>query len=227
MTWNELYKLDGELKRLDDTAYRRVIKELSEGKTIFPYIKDYGNGRSRTAFYRALEETPFDKMKVVILGQDPYHGPAQANGLAFSVDQGIALPPSLQNIFKELQRDLGGSLRTNGDLSDWARQGVLLLNTSLSVIMSQPNSMSDIWQGYTDRLIFDIDKYKSGIVFVLWGGNARRKKSLIVSGNNFVIESAHPSPLSAYRGFFGSKPFSKVNSILTATGQSPINWLGE
>ena len=222
MSWSDLYELDPELKSLDDIAYKTVIQELRQGKKIYPYIEDLGNGKSKTAFYRALEETPFENVKVVILGQDPYHGAGQANGLAFSVDRGVALPPSLQNIFKELQNDLGGELRTNGDLSDWARQGVLLLNTSLSVVEGQPNSMSDIWVSYTDRLISDIDEYKRNIIFVLWGANARRKKALIK--NNYVVESAHPSPLSAYRGFFGSKPFSKINSILTQCGSKPIVW---
>lgn len=226
MTWDDLYITDKLLGELDDDAYGRVINILKEGNTVYPYIVDYGNGRSKTSFYRALEETPFDDIKVVILGQDPYHGKGQANGLAFSVDNGVVLPPSLQNIFKELQNDLGGNLRTNGDLSDWAHQGVLLLNTSLSVIEGHPNSMSDIWQAYTDRLIYDIDKYKNGVVFVLWGSNARRKKSLICNNKQYIVESVHPSPLSAYRGFFGSKPFSNINNLLIGIGKQPVNWLG-
>lgn len=172
-------------------------------------------------------KTSYDDVKVVILGQDPYHEKGQANGLAFSVNNGVKMPPSLKNIFKELQDDIGGELRTNTDLTDWAEQGVFLLNSSLTVIEGRPNSMTDIWNTFTDSIIKLLNSKEKPIVFVLWGKNARSKKKLIDANKHFIIESAHPSPLSAYRGFFGSKPFSKVNEYLISTGQVPIDWVGE
>lgn len=177
--------------------------------------------------YNAFKKTSYDDVKVVILGQDPYHEKNQANGLAFSVNNGIKMPPSLKNIFKELQDDIGGKLRTNTDLTDWAEQGVFLLNSSLTVIEGKPNSMADIWNTFTDSIIKLLNSKEKPIVFVLWGKNARDKKKLIDTNKHFIIESAHPSPLSAYRGFFGSKPFSKVNEYLISTGQVPIDWVGE
>ena len=177
--------------------------------------------------YNAFKKTSYDDVKVVILGQDPYHEKNQANGLAFSVNNGIKMPPSLKNIFKELQDDIGGKLRTNTDLTDWAEQGVFLLNSSLTVIEGKPNSMADIWNTFTDSIIKLLNSKEKPIVFVLWGKNARNKKKLIDTNKHFIIESAHPSPLSAYRGFFGSKPFSKVNEYLISTGQVPIDWVGE
>lgn len=183
--------------------------------TIYPREKD---------MFRAFEMTPYDQVKVVILGQDPYHEEGQANGLAFSVNNGIKAPPSLQNIFKELQNDMGGRLRTNTDLSDWAEQGVLLLNSSLSVIEGKANSMSKVWEPFTDNIIEILNKKEDPIVFVLWGNNAKRKKKLIDGSHHCIIESAHPSPLSAYRGFLGSKPFSKINQNLKRFGYKEINW---
>ena len=195
-------------------AYYENLKNVSH-ITIYPKEKD---------IFRAFEMTPYDEVKVVILGQDPYHEDGQANGLAFSVNNGTKAPPSLQNIFKELQDDMGGRFRTNTDLSDWAEQGVLLLNSSLSVIEGKANSMSKTWEPFTDGIIELLSKKETPIVFVLWGNNAKRKKKLIDVSRHCVIESAHPSPLSAYRGFFGSKPFSKVNQNLKRFGYKEINW---
>lgn len=174
--------------------------------------------------FSAFEKTPLDQVRVVILGQDPYHEAGQANGLAFSVNPGTKMPPSLRNIFKELKDDLGGDLRTNTDLSDWAEQGVLLLNTSLTVIEGQANSMARLWEPFTDSVIRLLNEQEHPIVFVLWGNNARKKKSNIDMSRHYVIESAHPSPLSASRGFFGSKPFSKTNQILKQLGEDEIRW---
>lgn len=182
---------------------------------------------SSANIYNAFKKTSYDDVKVVILGQDPYHEEGQANGLAFSVNNGVKMPPSLKNIFKELQDDIGGELRTNPDLTDWAKQGVFLLNSSLTVIEGRPNSMADIWNTFTDSIIKLLNNKEKPIVFVLWGKNARDKKKLIDTKKHFIVESAHPSPLSAYRGFFGSKPFSKVNEYLISTGQVPIDWVGE
>lgn len=182
---------------------------------------------SSANIYNAFKKTSYDDVKVVILGQDPYHEEGQANGLAFSVNNGVKMPPSLKNIFKELQDDIGGELRTNPDLTDWAKQGVFLLNSSLTVIEGRPNSMADIWNTFTDSIIKLLNSKEKPIIFVLWGKNARNKKKLIDTNKHFIIESAHPSPLSAYRGFFGSKPFSKVNEYLISTGQVPIDWVGE
>lgn len=182
---------------------------------------------SSANIYNAFKKTSYDDVKVVILGQDPYHEEGQANGLAFSVNNGVKMPPSLKNIFKELQDDVGGKFRTNTDLTDWAEQGVFLLNSSLTVIEGRPNSMADIWNTFTDSIIKLLNNKEKPIVFVLWGKNARDKKKLIDTKKHFIVESAHPSPLSAYRGFFGSKPFLKVNEYLISTGQVPIDWFGE
>ena len=172
--------------------------------------------------FKAFEVTPFKDVKVVILGQDPYHGEHEANGLCFSVYHGVKCPPSLNNIFKELYSDLGIK-RTDTDLSDWASEGVLLLNTLLSVEKDKPLSHKGFgWEIFTDEVIRRIALNNKDVVFVLWGNYARSKKSLI--GKNPVIESAHPSPLSASRGFFGSKPFSKINNMLEERGKSKINW---
>ena len=172
---------------------------------------------------RALDSTPLNKVSVVILGQDPYHGPNEANGLAFSVPNNIKIPPSLRNIFKELENDIGFP-PTSGDLSPWARQGVLLLNTSLSVRHKKPASHSHIgWQNFTDKVISTVSSQQAFVVFILWGEHAKSKQNLIDS-RHAVITSAHPSPLSAYRGFFGSKPFSRTNKLLSDNGITPIQW---
>ena len=175
--------------------------------------------------FRAFHLTSFATLKVVILGQDPYHGVGQANGLCFSVSPGVSFPPSLQNIFKELEDDLGVSKPQSGDLAAWAEQGILLLNTTLTVRQGAPAShQGKGWETFTDEVIRRISQKKESIVFVLWGASARRKKSLIDVTKHTCIESVHPSPLSAYRGFFGSKPFSRINQLLRQQGTTEIDW---
>lgn len=215
MTWKELFESDELLRKVKSKAERDVLDAATDYSTIqiFPTSDN---------IYRALNLTPFEEVKVVIVGQDPYHRYGQANGLAFSVNKGIKLPPSLRNIFAELQNDIGGELRTNGDLSDWAEQGVLLLNSSLTVFEGQAGSMRDIWEDFTTKLIQRIDELNRNVVFVLWGSDAQKKAQHIKNG--FIVASPHPSPLSAYRGFFGSKPFSKINNYLMSFGKLPIKW---
>ncbi len=176
--------------------------------------------------FNAFKKTPFDQLKVVILGQDPYHGPGQAHGLSFSVQKGINPPPSLKNIFKELLTDIPGfTFPGHGDLSSWAEQGVLLLNATLTVRDSSPAShQKQGWEQFTNKVIKTISEQKEGIVFILWGAFAQAKAELINTQKHFIIKSPHPSPFSADRGFFGSKPFSKTNEILLKTGKKPINW---
>ena len=175
--------------------------------------------------FNALKLTPFESVKVVILGQDPYHGFGQAHGLSFSVQKGTPLPPSLKNIYKELQEDIGGELPIEGDLSHWAKQGVLLLNTVLTVEEGNANSHKGKgWERLTNRLIESLNELKHPVIFILWGKPAQDKEKLITNPNYVLLKAPHPSPLSAYRGFFGSKPFSKVNDILIQQGQTPICW---
>lgn len=175
--------------------------------------------------YRALELCPIERAKVVILGQDPYHGPGQANGLAFSVNKGIPIPPSLVNIFEELCLDLDIPMPTNGDLTPWAEQGVLLLNTILTVDRGKPSSHSDLgWEGFTDSIIKKINELDRPIVFMLWGNKAKQKKYLINNPKHLILEAAHPSPLSAYRGFYNCGHFSLCNKYLEAKCICPIKW---
>jgi uracil-DNA glycosylase len=175
--------------------------------------------------FNAFEFTPFDQVKVVLLGQDPYHGPGQAHGLCFSVPKGIPAPPSLVNMFKELNRDLGVAMPKHGNLESWARQGVLLLNATLSVRANSPLShQGKGWETFTDRVIQILSEKQTGLVFLLWGRNAKAKEPLIDSSKHFILKAAHPSPLSAYNGFFGCKHFSKTNQILTSKGVAPIRW---
>ena len=199
--------------------YRELYKTvLNEYRTreIYPPSTDMSN---------AFKFTPLDKVKVVILGQDPYHEPGQANGLCFSVHKGIRIPPSLVNIYKEMQTDLGCTPPASGDLTGWAEQGVLLLNTVLTVRAHQANSHKDIgWETFTDAAIRAVAAQDRPIAFILWGGQARRKKALIRNPKHFIVESPHPSPLSAYNGFFGSRPFSRTNDFLIANGLTPIDW---
>lgn len=223
MDWNEILN-DEEIKRYGDIATADVVEKIESGATIYPPTT-VENGRiTATNIFRALDLTPLDEVRVVILGQDPYHEEGEANGLAFSVYHGVKMPPSLRNMFKELSDDIGTPLREDTDLSDWARQGVLLLNTALSVIEGNANSMAKVWEPFTDRLIQLIDENKEPVIFVLWGANARKKKALIKNNKELIVESAHPSPLSAYRGFFGSKPYSKINAMLSSLGQAEIIW---
>jgi uracil-DNA glycosylase len=192
--------------------------EKASGQVIFP---------PGSLIFNAFNLTPLDQVKVVIIGQDPYHGPNQAHGLSFSVQQGIVLPPSLLNIFKEIEQDLGVKMsRVNGDLSRWAKQGVLLLNATLTVRANQPNSHSGIgWQRFTDAVIQQINEKKNNIVFILWGNFAKEKGNHIDEKKHLVLRSAHPSPFSADKGFFGSKHFSKTNEYLSVHGIEPIDWL--
>jgi len=174
--------------------------------------------------FAALHHTAYADVKVVILGQDPYHGPGQAHGLCFSVNPGVRVPPSLGNIFKELRNDLGLDVPSHGDLRSWAKQGVLLLNTTLTVRSGEAASHQRRgWETFTDEVIRVVGQRGTPVVFVLWGAAARKKKTLIAD-HHTVIESPHPSPLSAHRGFFGSRPFSAANDALTATGLEPIDW---
>ncbi|MFN8648656.1 uracil-DNA glycosylase [Streptococcus sp.] len=174
--------------------------------------------------FAALQKTSLEDVRVVILGQDPYHGPKQAQGLSFSVPDDLPAPPSLQNILKELEDDIGH--RAHHDLTAWAEQGVLLLNACLTVPAGNANGHAGlIWEPFTDAIIRLVNDLDRPVVFILWGGYARKKKALITNGQHLVIESAHPSPLSSYRGFFGSRPFSKTNAFLTKNQEAPIDWL--
>ncbi|HVV15487.1 MAG TPA: uracil-DNA glycosylase [Candidatus Paceibacterota bacterium] len=194
-----------------------VKKEYVSG-TIYPPPKN---------IFRAFELTPFNEVKVVILGQDPYHGAKQANGLSFAVEEGVRPPPSLQNIFKEIESDLGKPLvHTSGDLSRWAKQGVLLLNATLTVRGGLAGShQGKGWEQFTDAAIQALSSEREHLVFILWGNYARQKGTSIERSKHLVIESAHPSPFSAANGFFGSKPFSKANAYLQEHGEKPIDWL--
>lgn len=175
--------------------------------------------------FRALHLTPYAETKVLILGQDPYHGTGQANGLAFSVHDGIQIPPSLQNIYKELESDLGIGRPEHGNLEKWARQGVLLINSTLTVrAHAAASHQKRGWESFTDKVIEAVNAKSERVVFVLWGASARRKKELVDLGQHVVIESPHPSPLSAHRGFFGSRPFSRTNDALIAAGREPVDW---
>lgn len=175
--------------------------------------------------FGALNQTPLSQVKVVILGQDPYHGRGQANGLAFSVNKGVKIPPSLQNIYKELNSDLGITIPSHGDLTLWANQGVLLLNTSLTVRESEPASHAKLgWEDFTNNLIEKLSINKKNLVFILWGKHAQNKTLLIDETKHMVLKAAHPSPFSAYQGFFGCKHFSLTNQFLNQNGISPIEW---
>lgn len=191
------------------------VKEEYKNKIIYPEYND---------IFKALKLTDYDEVKVVILGQDPYHGEKEAHGLSFSVREGIKMPPSLRNIFKELENDLGIK-RNKTDLTDWAKEGVLLLNAILTVVKDTPLSHKQKgWEIFTDFIIESLGKREEPLVFILWGSYARSKKELINNKNHLIIESVHPSPLSANRGFFGSKPFSKTNDFLEKKGIKKINW---
>lgn len=195
---------------------RDFLKEAYTRERIFPPAKE---------IYQALHLTSYEATKVVILGQDPYHGEGQAHGLAFSVREGLRFPPSLVNIFKELEADLGCPYPSSGDLTPWAKEGVLLLNTTLTVKEKTPLSHKDKgWETLTDSIIKVLAQKESPLVFILWGANARAKKAYLKDTPHLIIESAHPSPLSAHRGFFGSKPFSKCNAFLKSVGQEEIDW---
>ncbi|MGT2801171.1 uracil-DNA glycosylase [Streptococcus henryi] len=212
-TWHDLVKEElpegyfTQINHFLDNAYSQGI--------VYP---------PREKVFNAIQTTPLEDVKVVIIGQDPYHGPKQAQGLSFSVPDDLPAPPSLQNILKELIDDIG--LREHHDLTSWAEQGVLLLNACLTVPAGNANGHAGlIWEPFTDAIIKVVNKQSKPVVFILWGGYARKKKALITNPNHHIIESAHPSPLSAYRGFFGSRPFSQANHFLIQDGLGPIDWL--
>ncbi|MCP5014388.1 MAG: uracil-DNA glycosylase [Ketobacter sp.] len=193
-----------------------LLEQKKAGKVIFPKGEEYFN---------AFNLTPFDQVKVVIIGQDPYHGPGQAHGLCFSVQDGVALPPSLQNIYKEIHADLGLPIPKTGDLTHWAQQGVLLLNAVLTVEQSKAAAhQGKGWELFTDAAIRELNEQREGIVFLLWGSYAQKKGQIIDPKKHCVLKTVHPSPLSAYRGFFGCKHFSKANAYLESIGAMPIDW---
>jgi len=204
------------------------FKELQK-KLVFEY-KNYTIYPPRELILNAFKLTPFDKVKVVILGQDCYINPGQAMGLAFSVSKNIAMPPSLQNIFKEIASDIGEKPPMYGDLTGWAKQGILLLNTTLTVREGDSNSHSKLgWETFTDNIVKQISHHKKHVVFILWGNHAKQKRSIIIKtrhgANNYILTAAHPSPFSARNGFFGCKHFSKTNEYLKMVGLEEINWL--
>ena len=212
--WDEL--LRGEFQKEYYLKLRQFLISEYNTHTIYPPMGD---------IFNALRATPYASVKAVILGQDPYHGAGQAHGMCFSVKKGVQPPPSLVNIFKELNADLGVPIPKHGQLTDWAKNGVLLLNTALTVREGQANSHRGMgWEIFTDRVIELLNEREQPIVFLLWGGNARAKKRLITSPQHLVLECAHPSPLSAYNGFFGCRHFSKTNEFLKENGISPIDW---
>lgn len=213
MTWDEILK---PIKESDyfKKLWQNVNHEYASSKCFPP----------KDQIFRALELTPFDEVKVVIIGQDPYHNDNQANGLCFSVTEGVKAPPSLKNIFTELKNDLNID-RSNTELDDWAKQGVLLLNATLTVKAHEPNSHKDLgWEKFTNFIIEKISEEKEDVVFVLWGAFAQKKAGLINPAKHFILKSAHPSPFSVHRGFYGSKVFSKINDCLTSKQKSAIDW---
>ncbi len=212
--WNPVLRAELDASYFADLQ-RFVAEERARGP-VFPPAAEV---------FAALHLTPYADVKVLILGQDPYHGPGQAHGLCFSVRRGVALPPSLENIFIELEADLGVPRPDHGCLEHWARQGVLLLNATLTVRAHQAAShQGKGWERFTDAVIQAVNAKPERVVFILWGASARRKRTLIYTSRHVVIESAHPSPLSAHNGFFGSRPFSRANAALLEAGRTPIDW---
>ncbi|MCU0272265.1 MAG: uracil-DNA glycosylase [Acidimicrobiales bacterium] len=212
--WNPI--LREELAKPYWQELQRFVAEERASGTVFP---------PEDEVFAALHLTPYADVKVLILGQDPYHGPGQAHGLCFSVRDGVAPPPSLVNVFKELQADLGFPPPNHGCLDHWARQGVLLLNATLTVrARAAASHQGKGWETFTDAVIRAVNDKPERVVFILWGASARRKKALVDRSRHTVIESAHPSPLSAHNGFFGSRPFSRANEALVAAGREPVDW---
>jgi uracil-DNA glycosylase len=214
LSWKEI--LQGEFEQ----QYFKELKEFLVGEkskyTVYP---------PGGLIFNAFSLTPFDKVRVVILGQDPYHGPGQAHGLCFSVPRGISAPPSLINIFKEIERDLGFPVPAYGNLDNWARQGVLLLNATLTVRAGQPGShQRKGWETFTNAVIGNLSRKRAGLVFLLWGKYAQEKELLIDTNRHYILKAAHPSPYSAYNGFFGCRHFSKTNEILQKHGLDEIDW---
>jgi uracil-DNA glycosylase len=214
-SWQSM--IGDELNKAYMQSLRDFLKqEKASGKIIFP---------PSPLIFNAFNHTPFDKVRVVIIGQDPYHGHGQAHGLSFSVPSGVALPPSLLNIFKEIESDLGIKMSKNGDLTAWADQGVLLLNATLTVEMANAGSHQNRgWEEFTDAAIAALNSHREGLVFVLWGSYAQKKGEMIDSKKHLILQSPHPSPLSAHRGFFGNHQFSTINRYLQERGETPINW---
>ncbi|EHL17945.1 uracil-DNA glycosylase 2 [Peptoanaerobacter stomatis] len=214
-SWDDILKDEFEKQYYKDI--REFLKKEYTTKTVFPSMYD---------IFNALKYTPYEDVKVVILGQDPYHGIGQAHGLSFSVKKGITPPPSLKNIYKEIENDLNIEMdKTNGELTSWANQGVLMLNASLTVLKGQPNSHSKIgWEKLTDSIIEKLNYKDTPVVYLLWGRNAQMKENLITNKNHLILKCAHPSPYSANNGFFGCKHFSKTNEFLKNNGLVEINW---
>jgi uracil-DNA glycosylase len=213
-TWKE--RLSSEFEKPYFSTLIEFVKTEYQSATVYPPGKD---------IFRAFDCCDFDNVKVVIIGQDPYHGPGQANGLCFSVRDGVRMPPSLVNIFKEIKKDLGKEIPTSGDLGRWADQGVLLLNATLTVKAGTPGSHQNKgWETFTDAVIKKISDEKENVVFLLWGAYAQKKGEIIDRSKHYVLMSAHPSPFSADRGFFGGKHFSKANQYLKSKGLAEINW---
>ncbi|MBW4891318.1 uracil-DNA glycosylase [Mucilaginibacter sp. HMF5004] len=213
-----LHVLKGEFEKDYMVKLKAFLKHEKEaGYKIYPKGSD---------IFNAFNQTPFDEVKVVILGQDPYHGAGQAHGLSFSVQRGVRIPPSLQNIYKELVTDIPGFVTPNhGDLTEWAKQGVLLLNATLTVREGEANvHQNSGWGTFTDKVIQEISDKRDGVVFILWGSFAKSKAKFIDANKHTILSGVHPSPLSAHGGFFGSKPFSKTNEILAREGKQPIDW---
>lgn len=212
--WDEI--LADEWQKPYYLKLREFLKAEYSAKRIYPNMND---------IFNALKYTSFESTKVVIIGQDPYHGYGQAHGLCFSVKQGVMPPPSLKNIFKELKTDVGKPIPDHGELTEWAKQGVLLLNNVLTVREGQPTSHKGMgWEIFTDRVISELNKKETPVVFLLWGAHAQKKAEIITNPIHYKLSSVHPSPLSASRGFFGCKHFSKTNEILEKNGLNQINW---
>lgn len=214
-SWKQHLHLEFDTERMKNlTSFLKA--ESKAGKTIYPRGEDY---------FAAMNLTPFDKVKVVIVGQDPYHGPGQAHGLCFSVQEGVRFPPSLRNILKELHSDIGAEIPTSGSLTKWAQQGVLLLNAVLTVEDGKAAAhQGKGWEEFTDKVIHVLNEEKENLVFILWGSYAQKKASFVDRKKHLVLEAVHPSPLSAHRGFFGTKPFSKTNAYLKSKGIAEIDW---
>lgn len=208
--------LEDEFAKSYYQQLRKTLRDEYQSRVIYPDMHD---------IYNALHFTPYEDTKVVIIGQDPYHGPGQAHGLSFSVKPGVGIPPSLQNIYKELQSDLDCYIPNHGYLVEWTKQGVLLLNAVLTVRAGLPNSHKGLgWEMFTDRVIETLNERETPVIFILWGKFAQQKQELITAAHHYIIKSPHPSPFSANRGFFGSKPFSRVNEILRKIGRQEIDW---
>ena len=212
--WKEILNVEFSKPYFEELV--KFVKEEYASREIFP---------KGSNIFRAFDKCPLDKLKVVIIGQDPYHGPGQANGLCFSVGEGMPFPPSLQNIFKEVQSDIGTPIPESGELDRWAEQGVLMLNAVLTVRAHEAASHAGRgWEHFTDAVVRAIAERKEGVVYMLWGSYAQKKGAMVNSSQNLVLKAVHPSPLSVYRGFFGSRHFSKANDYLVSVGKTPIEW---